>query len=87
MREEGHAFVRRISCGCVVGVTIQDEDTLHYTATVARWKRNPKNVVERVTVQQARDELTRTFEHHPKIGGKRSWKRCLAKDALNAGFP
>mgnify|MGYP001612050402 FL=1 len=76
-RVEEYAFVRRLLCGCVVGVTIQDDATLHYVDTVARWKRNPKHTIERLTVEQSRNELTRTFECHPKIKGKRSWKKCL----------
>lgn len=75
------AFVKRIPCGCVVAVTVQDEDTLHYTQTVAAWKRNPKNIIERMTVEQAKAELERTFENHPRPTNPRprNWKLCLAK--------
>lgn len=70
------AFAKRLPCGCVVAVTIQDEETLHYTKTVAEWKRNPKNIIERMTVEQARAEFGQTFENHPRIGKRRNWKTC-----------
>ena len=76
------AFAKLLPCRCVVAVTVQDEDTLHYIQTVARWKRNPKNIIERMTVEQAKAELERTLENHPRINNSRNWKICRAKVSI-----
>ena len=79
------AFVRREACGCVSAIVVQDDDTLHYIPTVAAWKRAKTGSVERLTVEQGREELTQTFRHHP-AGSRRGWKAwqaCPRRDVKN----
>ena len=72
MSQHEHAFVRRLACGHVVAVVVEDAE-LHYVGTVAAWKR-ARATIERVTVEDARRLLGETFEamksgrHHRKRG-------------------
>ena len=69
------AFSLRERCGCVVAVTVEDEH-LHYVDTVAAWRRSAKRcTVERMTVDEAREELGRTFDAE-KLRGKRHWRKA-----------
>lgn len=69
------AFVLREQCGCVVAITVEDA-ALHYVQTVAAWQRSAKRcVIERLTVEAAREELGRTVEAE-RERGRRHWRRA-----------
>jgi hypothetical protein len=52
---------------------------MHYVKTVAGWQRG-KLSVERMTIEQAREELGRTFERHKG----RPWRSCQEPPAMVA---
>ena len=71
---EHMAYVLLEHCGCVVAVTVQD-DEMHFAQTVANWKRG-KLRVEHMTVEAARKELGNTFEHEQRHG-RRHWRKMV----------
>jgi len=70
------AFGLRELCGCLVAVTVEDEH-LHYVGTVAAWQRaiarGSKTTLEHMTIDQARQDLGRTFEAQ-RLKGKKHWR-------------
>lgn len=73
---EKDAIVLREVCGCVVGVTVIDDD-MHYLGTAAAWQRNcAKNSrlsIETLPIETARAELGQTFDL-AKRRGRYHWR-------------
>lgn len=80
MAAHEYAYVRKLACGHVVAVVVEDVvPPFRHAQTLANWNRTAA-AVERVTVEDARRLLGETFEamqdgrHHRKRG-------CLAGGA------
>ena len=71
-----HAIVLREVCGCVVGVTVIDEE-MHYLQTATAWKRqcakDSRLSLETLPIEAAREELGACFEMR-KRRGKWHWR-------------
>ena len=87
MPDYTHAFLKRLTCGCAVAVTVEDTDTLHYVRDVRNWQRGKvASTIERVTIEEAREEIGQTFR---RAKDKR-WKRghpvgpCVIGEAIVA---
>ena len=83
------AFGLRESCGCLVAVTVEDEH-LHYIETIAAWQRairsGAKTAIERLSIEQARQEIGRTFEAQ-RVRGKKHWRTAKANSCMSEPTP